>query len=156
MKDAAAAESTEDKPVEPKITDREEAELDADCQNAYCMATIGSKEGFTAGIKKLIGTAITIRILQTTEGTDFKTVDDYQLHKLIKSITDGAGRPKAITTRSMYVAITGTHFDFRKRTNVNVERFDAEAKKSAGFGVEVHDNLKATIILGKIEWAAQQ
>ena len=62
-KDASAAASTEDNTVYPKITDREEAQLEADRQNAYLLATIGAKEGVAAGISKLIGTAITNPIL---------------------------------------------------------------------------------------------
>ena len=154
LKDAAAAASTEDNPVKPEIIDGEEAQLEADRQNAYHLATIRTKEGFAAGISKLIVTAITNPILRTTDGSDFKTAEDYQIYELIKSITDGAGRPKETTIRRLYISIAGTHFDFHKRTNVNVERFDTEAKKSEKFGVEVHNDLKATIILRNIEWTA--
>ena len=71
LKDAAAAASTEDNPVYPKITEGEEAQLEADLQNTYRMVTIGAKEGVAAGIRKIIGTAITSPILQTMDGSDF-------------------------------------------------------------------------------------
>ena len=62
-KDAAAEASKEDNSFEPKRIDEEEAQLEADHQNAYRLATIGTKEGVAAGINKIIGTAITKKIL---------------------------------------------------------------------------------------------
>ena len=109
-----------------------------------------------AGISKLISTIINNIILQTMDGSDFKTVEYYQPHEIIKAITDGAGKPKATTIRNFYVAMVGIHFDFRERTNANVKRFNVEAEKSTKFGVKVHDILKVTVIIGNIEWAAQQ
>ena len=130
--------------------------MEADRQNAYHLATIGAKERVAAGTRKLCGTVITNPILLTTDGTNLKTVDNYELHEIIKSITDGSERPKATTIRRLYIAIAGTNFDFSERTDVNVERFNAEATKSEKFGVEVHNDLKATVILDNIEWAAQK
>ena len=45
-------------------------------------------------------------------------------------------------------------FHFREMFAVNCERLAAAAKKSQGFGIVVHDNLTANILMANEEWAA--
>ena len=47
-------------------------------------------------------------------------------------------------------------FDFRETFAVNCERLAAAAMKSQGFGIVVHDNLTANILMENAEWAAGQ
>ena len=69
---------------------------------------------------------------------------------------DGAERSESSNIRRQFVNIAGTIFDWRETVGKNVERMVAMAAKSLGYGVRVHSNLLAVVILANIEWAAQQ
>ena len=59
----------------------------------------------------------------------------------------GADKPEATNIRRKYVNLAGTMFDFRETFAVNCERLAAAAMKSQGFGIVVHDNLTANILM---------
>jgi hypothetical protein len=120
------------------------------------LAAIGVKEGVAAGITKIVGKDITNPILRTSDGISFKSVDQYQLHQLITAITEGAERPEATTIRQQFVNIAGTIFDWRDTVAINVEKFATNAAKTQAYGIRVHDDLKAVVILANVEWAARQ
>ena len=69
---------------------------------------------------------------------------------------EGAAWPKATNIRRQYVDIAGTMFNFREKFAVNCERLVAAAMKSQGFGIVVHDNLTANILMANAELAAGQ
>ena len=75
-KTAAAAASTSTNTVEPKITTNADAQEEADRINMFCLAVIVAKQGADAGISKVVGMDITDATLCTTDGQDFKTVDE--------------------------------------------------------------------------------
>ena len=152
---AAADASTSTNTVAPEIT-ADNAQEEADRQNVFRLAAIGVKEAIAAGITAIVGESITNPILRTPDGTDFKTVDDYDLADLLQAVAAGAERPEATTIRRQFVGIAGTVFDFRETVATNVERFAATAAKAQGFGIKVHDDLKAIVVLANVEWAAQQ
>ncbi len=83
-------------------------------------------------------------------------MDEYQLHQLVTAITEGAERPEATTIRQQYVNIAGMVFYKRDTVAINVEKFATDAAKMQAYGIRVHDDLKAVIILANVEWAAQQ
>jgi hypothetical protein len=83
-------------------------------------------------------------------------VDQYQLHQLVTVITEGAERPEATTIRQQFVNIAGTVFNWRDTVTINVKKFATNAAKTQSYGIRVHDNLKAVVILANVEWAARQ
>ena len=155
-KDAATAASTNENQVEPEITTNSDAQEEADRQNLFRLAAIGYKEGIAAGITALIGKDKTNNILRSTDGRDFKSVDQYHLHQLIAAIRDGAVRPSAEKTRTTFVKLAGKKFNWRESAETNVERLATEAAKSQGAGIKMGTDLKAAIILANVEWAAKQ
>ena len=156
-KDAAARlSSSSGTTVQPEIAINSDAQEEADRQNTYRLAAIGVKEGVAAGITKIVGKDITNPILRTSDGISFKSVDQYQLHQLITAITEGAERPEATTIRQQFVNIAGTVFDWRDTVAINVEKFATNAAKTQAYGIRVHDDLKAVVILANVEWAARQ
>jgi hypothetical protein len=156
-KDAAAClSSSSGTTVQPEIATNSNAQEEADRQNTYRLAAIGVKEGVAAGIPKIVRKDITNLILRTTDGIIFKLVDEYQLHQLITAITEGAERPEATTTRQQFVNIAGMVFDWRDIVTINVENFATIAAKTQAYGILIHDNLKAVVILANVEWAARQ
>ena len=83
-------------------------------------------------------------------------VDRYQIHKLFTSITEGAERPESTNIRQKFVNIAGKIFDWSETVMTNVERMAAMDEKFLGYGVRVHSDLHAVVILINTEWAAQQ
>ena len=142
--------------IQPEFATNTDAQEEADRLNSYRLSAIGVKEGTAAAITKIVGKDITNPILRSADGTSFKSVDEYQLHQLITAITEGAERPEATTIRKQFVSIAGTVFDWRDTMVINVEKFATKAAKAQGYGIRVHDDLKAIVILANVEWAAQQ
>jgi len=156
-KDAAARlSSSSGTTVQPEIAINSDAQEEADRQNTYQLAVIGVKEGVAVGITKIVGKDITNPILRTTDGISFKLVDKYQLHQLVTAITEEAERPEASTIRQQFVNIAGMVFDWRDTVAINVEKFAANASKTQAYGIRIHDDLKAVIILANMEWATRQ
>ena len=85
--------------VQPEIATNSNTQEEADRQNTYQLMAIRVKEGVAAGITKIVGKDITNPILRTSDGISFKSVDKYQLHQLVTTITEGAERPEATTIR---------------------------------------------------------
>ena len=133
-----------------------EAQDEADRLNSYRMAAIGVKEGFAKGITKIVGKNITNAILRSADGSRMKSVDDYKLHQLWTAIQEGADRPAASKIQKDYVDITRFIFDWRETAATNVEQLAMLAEKASGFGVRIHSDLRAVIILANTEWAAKQ
>ena len=122
----------------------------------FCLAAIYVKEWIAEGITKIVRKDITNPILQTTDNSDFKYVDEYQIHQLFNDITEGAEIPETKKTRRQLVNIMGTIFGWREMVVTNIERMAALAEKSQGHGVRVCSNLRVVIILANTEWVSQQ
>jgi hypothetical protein len=142
--------------VLPEIATNSNVQEEADRINTYRLAAIGVKEGVAAGITKITGKDITNPILRMVDGISFKSVDDYQLHQLITAITEGMERLEATTIRHQFVNIAGMVFDWRDTVAINVEKIATNAAKIQVYGIRVHDDLKAVVILANVEWAICQ
>eukprot|EP00956_Cyclotella_meneghiniana_P019415 scaffold33240_cov63-Cyclotella_meneghiniana.AAC.3 len=79
--------------VLPLITDRTEAQDQADRLNLQNQAVIGAKEGATEGIVLQFGRDVTDSVLKTADGVDFKGIDEYHLYDLVQVCIQGADRP---------------------------------------------------------------
>jgi hypothetical protein len=53
---------------------------------------IGAKEGVVKALTALVGTNITDSVLRTSDG-DFKSVDEYTVHKVMQAAYENADRP---------------------------------------------------------------
>ena len=58
-------------------------------QNALNQSVIHAKECATDAINKKAGIRVTDTILRTAKGTDYKSVDKYELHTLVTIILKG-------------------------------------------------------------------
>ena len=122
----------------------------------FRLDAIGAKEGAAAGISKVVGTDITDATLRTTDGQDFKTVDEYTLYALMRAVIEGAERPATIDVRKLYVSLCSTKFDFRIKMVANVEHLRSQTAKYNGYGVKVGEDVIVLIIIANIELAASQ
>ena len=154
-RDKVEAASTLSITVAAEIS-KDDAREEADRQNNFRRAVIVVKEAVAEGIIALVVEAIMNPVLQTADGRDFRGVNEYHLRQLYTAIMEGADRPEATNIRRQYIDLAGTMFDFREKFVVNCERLAAAAMKSQGFGIVVHDDLTANILMVIVEWAAGQ
>ena len=152
----AKRSSTDDSTVKPEIANSSDVQDEADWKNVFRFAVIRVKEGTAEGITKIVGRDITNPILRTTDNSDFKLVDQYQIHQLFTSITEGAERPEFTDIRRQFVNIAGTIFDWIETVGTNVERMAEMVAKLLGYGMLLYINLCAVVILANKEWAVQQ
>ena len=137
------------------ITTNSNTQEEADRINTYRLVAIGVKEGVAVDVTKIFGKDIFNTVLRALECVSYKSVDDYQLHQLI-TVTEGAERPKATTIRQQFINIDGMVFNWRDTVAINIENFVTNTSKTQAYGIPVHNNLKAVVILANVEWAAHQ
>ena len=87
-KAAAERARTNNSTVEPDIANNSDAQDKSDWHNVFRLTAIGAKECITEGITKIVGRDITNPILQTMDNSDFKSVDQFQIHQLFTAITE--------------------------------------------------------------------
>ena len=79
---------------EPLITTHADTMDTADQKNQLKQAVIGAKEGATAAITAKVGKRVTDAILRTANGTDFKSINKYELYELVAAVIQAANRPR--------------------------------------------------------------
>jgi hypothetical protein len=89
-RDIAEAQSTAQLPVLPTITAHADAQDEADRINMVNQAVIGAKEGAMEAITEKVGSDITDAILRTADVTNYRSIDDYELHNLVNAAIQGA------------------------------------------------------------------
>ena len=107
------------------------------------MAAIGTQEGVIDPICKKVGSTITDSVLQTSNGTETKSVDEILLSKLFTIVLEAAERPAASDAYNVYNALVGTRFDFHTRLVNSVEQLRVKANKAKGYGIIVQNNISS-------------
>ena len=102
IKASQKAADAENPKFEPAITSRGDAQEEVDHQNIFTQAVLGVKGGVTEGITNLVGSNITDAVLQTSDGTDFKGIDEYQLYELFEAIDGEANQLQHRISESNY------------------------------------------------------
>ena len=118
----AAMDSTTDSVVAQEITTNYNAQDKADRQNTACLAAIGVKEAIAVEIMVIVGAHITNPILRMTDGSDFRTVDQYNLRQLLSAVTNEDKLPSVTENRQMMVDAMATSFDWRESVATNLEK----------------------------------
>ena len=118
---AANCASPDDSSVDPEITNNSDDQDESDRHNVFRLAASSIKEEITEGITKIVGRDITNPILWTTDDSNFKSVDQYQIHHLLTAIKEGAEIPDSTNIRRQFLNITGTIFDWKEAVVTNVD-----------------------------------
>ncbi len=79
------------------------------------------KGGRRRGRVKTVGSDFTDAILRTADGSDFKSIDDFMLHEVMKVAIDGADQPTTNDVLDQLIEVINHPFDFRKKVSVNME-----------------------------------
>ena len=140
----AQAESSTINIAAPEITTNADAQDEADRQNTARLAEIGVKEAIAAAIASMVGAQITNPILCTTDGLNFRTVNEYELHQLLNAVKGGAERPSATAIRQMMVDFMATTFDWRENAATNLEQLLTAIAKAATYGVRLHNDKRGS------------
>ncbi len=78
------------KTILPSITSQAEAQEEANQLNVINQWVIGAKEPVVKAITKLVGSAITNAILQTANGSNHKSINEFTPYEVMKLAINGA------------------------------------------------------------------
>ena len=132
-----------------------DAQEEANRQNVFRLAVVGSKEHMAKEITARVGKSITNPILRNADGVRFKKEDEYHLHQLVAAVMEGAERPDPIEIRKKITDVMAFVFDWRETGATNQEQLAADIVKAAAFGVVIGHDIKAAIILSNTTTAAR-
>jgi len=134
---------------------RTEAQKEADQLNFINQSIIGAKEGVVDAVSKLVSSDITNAILQTADGSDFKSIDDFTLYEVMKVAIDGADRPTTNDVLEQLIEVINHPFDFRKKVSVNMELMQSNAARMAMYGIIIVIPQLMLTLLANIETATK-
>ncbi len=75
--------------IAPTITSRLEAQEEANHLNVINQSVICMKEGIVKAVTKLVGSNITNAVLQTANGSNHKSIDDYTFFAAMAAVING-------------------------------------------------------------------
>jgi hypothetical protein len=109
---ADAAPKASSTMITPTITSQSEAQEEADHLNVINQSVIGAKEGVVKAVTKLVGSNITNAVLQTANGSNHKSIDDYMLFAVMAAAIDGANQPSTTDVLEQLLEVINHTFDF--------------------------------------------
>ena len=98
--------------IAPTITSQSEAQDEADCLNMINQSVIGKKEGVVEAVTKLVGRDITNAVLQTADGSNHKSIDDYTLFAVMAAAINGADCLPTTNMLEQILKVIDHTFDF--------------------------------------------
>ena len=150
--EATAASRATGAVVPPDITDRANAQEEADRMTKLNQAVIGAKEGIISKLKEAVGDQVLAAELQEADGEP-KGIDDISLYKLKELVITGANRTKSIEILKHATQAITFNFDFRKKVAENIARQKVLINKATSFGLTIDASLLATNLLRNMEYA---
>jgi hypothetical protein len=109
---ADAASKAASTTIAPAIISRSEAQEEADPLNVINQSVIGAKEGVVEAVTKLVGSDITNAVLQTANGSNHKSIDNYTLFAVMAAAINGANRPSTTSVLEQLLEVINHTFDF--------------------------------------------
>ena len=143
-------------PSPPAITTCPDAIDAADRKNNLTQSVIGAKEGATEAVTVKVGARVTDTVLRTSDGTDYKSVDEYELFQLINAVMQAADRPRVREVRQQMVDTLATKFNFQQRFLDNVAVLRAQIARLPAYGITINEDVVAAIILAEADKAARK
>jgi hypothetical protein len=119
--------------------------------NLIHQAMSGAKEGTTKAITTKVGTDVMNAILNTANGSNFKSIDDWQLEDVLATVVQGADCPNTADILAQLLHIIQFLFDFRKNISANMERLRSKAERMHSYGVTINDTQLALVLLANID-----
>jgi hypothetical protein len=123
--------------IAPTITSQLEAQEEAYRLNVINQSVIGAKEGVVKAVTKLVGSNITNAVLQTANGSNHKSIDNYMLFAVIAAAINGADQPSTTNVLEQLLEVINHTFDFQKKVSVNMELMQLNAARMATYGIAI-------------------
>ena len=95
--------------------------------NVINQLVIGTKKGVVKAITKLVGSDVTNAILQTADGSDHKSINNFTLFEVMKLAINGANRPSTNNVLEQLLEVINHSFNFCKKISVNMELMQSNA-----------------------------
>jgi hypothetical protein len=113
--------TTTGKTILPTFTAQMEAQEEANRLNVINQSVNGAKEGVVEAVSKLVDSDITNTILQTADGSNYKSINDFMLDKVMKVAIHGADQPSTKDMLEQLIEVINHPFYFCKKVSVNME-----------------------------------
>ncbi len=123
--------------------------------NVINQSVIGAKEGIVEAVSKLVGSNITDAILRTADGSDFKSIDDYTLYKVMKVAIGGADQPTTNDVLEQLLEVINHPFNFCKKVSVNMELMQLNAAQMATYDIVIGIPQLTLTLLANIKTATR-
>jgi len=153
---AATAASTSGATIAPAIDIHSDAQDKAYCLNLIHQAVIGAKEGAAKAITTKVGTNVTDAVLKTADGSDFKSIDDWQLEDVLAAVVQGADRPNTAGMLTQLLHIIQFTFDFCKKVCAIMELLRSKAGPMHSYGITIDDTQLALVLIANIALATSE
>jgi hypothetical protein len=134
---ADAASKAASTTIAPAITLHSEAQEEANRLHVINQLVIGAKEVAVEAVMKLVGSNITDAVLQTADGSNNKSIDDYTLFAVMAAAIDGNNQPSTTNILEQLLEVINHAFDFRKQVSVNMELMQLNAARMATYGIAI-------------------
>jgi hypothetical protein len=143
------------KTVLSTFTAQTEAQEEANQLNVINQSIINAKEGVVKAVSKLVGSNITNAILQTANGSNHKSIDNFTLYNVMKVAINGADRPSTNDMLEQLLEVINHTFDFCKKVSVNMELMQLNVARMAMYGIVIGIPQLTLTLLANIETATK-
>jgi hypothetical protein len=116
---------------------------------------IGAKECVVEAVMKLVGSNITNAVLQTDDGSNHKSIDNYTLFAVMAAAIDGANQPSTTNVLEQLLEVINHTFDFQKKVSVNMELMQSNAARMATYGIAISIPQLTLALIAHIENATK-
>jgi hypothetical protein len=122
----------------PTFTTQTETQEEVDQLNVINQSVIGAKEAVVKAISKLVDSDITNTILRTADGSDYKSIDNFTLYKVMKVAIVGANQPSTNDVLEQLIEVINHPFDFSKKvSSINMELMQSNAAQMNTYGIVI-------------------
>jgi hypothetical protein len=137
--------------IAPTVTSRLEAQEEANRLNVINQSVIGAKEGVVEAVTKLVGSNITNAVLQTADGSNHKSINNYTLFAVMAAAINGADQASTTNMLEQLLEVINHTFDFQKKVNVNMELMQSNTARMAMYGIAISIPQLTLTLIANIE-----
>ena len=131
----------------PEITTCADAQDEAERLNTRAQFITGVKEAFAKVATAKFGKHITDQVLQSADGSDFKSINEWTCEDLLEAIRQGADRPTNDESHAQALKIFNFSFNFQSKIQVNYDSLNAKAGQLKHMGILLGPSIIGFILL---------
>jgi hypothetical protein len=147
--------ATTGKTILSSINAQTEAQEEVDLLNVINQLVISAKEGVFEAITKLVVSNVTDATLQTADGSNHKSIDEFTLYKGMKVAIDSANQPSTNDVWEQLIKVINHTFDLCKKVSINMELMQSNAAQMARYGLVIGIPQLTLMLLANIKMATK-